>query len=506
MRLYGSSPLYSYVELVFRCRRMFVISVILGTAVMSAVMALRADQYQTMMVIALTGNPEVVNALNPGGPETNPAVAGATRKARRLIELWLPEDPDFLPDTLKAIGLDRKYARDFDGMVRKVRGRVVVDPQLIGGQYMRVNLTWEDAREAERILNALYQSFAQRTVAEETATQTNQRLLLDRAFRVYDERANKVAAERVKYLARYYNQMPGMIAAMMQNLDKVNNDIQDTQTNAADYRARLTEIAAGLRRTERYITGVERTIDVPEDAAAPMVAERADLEKQLQGLRQRWSEAHPAILEMKRKIADLERRISEERQKPRTSRPTQIDRTRTINPEYQQLVQTLNYYQQSLRAADRRLTKLETDRADLETRVRAMPAQEVAYNRIETNYRYAITVRDQIRSKLSLARFEEERDRFTQGQAVKLEVAPRTERVEGGGKRILMFGLGPVLGILVAFVFSLLAESLDRTIRTPVEVERFLGKPVLAVIPRLRHVGQSRRRLGDSGNTRRLMP
>ncbi len=82
---------------------------------------------------------------------------------------------------------------------------------------------------------------------------------------------------------------------------------------------------------------------------------------------------------------------------------------------------------------------------------------------------------------------------------MKMIVEPESELDMVGGKSLLFYGAGPVLGLIIAFAFSLLAETLDHSLRTPIEVEKFLGKPVLAVLPRMEAPRDARRRLPGGG-------
>jgi capsular polysaccharide biosynthesis protein len=95
---------------------------------------------------------------------------------------------------------------------------------------------------------------------------------------------------------------------------------------------------------------------------------------------------------------------------------------------------------------------------------------------------------------------EEERDQLTQARSLALVVPPKAQQLDKGSKSVLLYMLGPILGIIIAFCFSLLAEALDHTLRTPVEVEKYLGKPVLAVLPRIRPEREGRKQLSGASN------
>ncbi|MBC7526834.1 MAG: hypothetical protein H7308_04730, partial [Chthonomonadaceae bacterium] len=96
------------------------------------------------------------------------------------------------------------------------------------------------------------------------------------------------------------------------------------------------------------------------------------------------------------------------------------------------------------------------------------------------------TIRGNLSVQLEQARMDEKRDKALHNTEMKIFVPPVSElEVAGGAKSLVLVAIGPIIGLILAFAFSLLTESLDHTLRTPIEVERFLGKPVLAVLPRL---------------------
>src|SRR5207237_10579180 len=103
-------------------------------------------------------------------------------------------------------------------------------------------------------------------------------------------------------------------------------------------------------------------------------------------------------------------------------------------------------------------------------------------------------------SRLQSAKIQERNDKYTKAQEMHLEIPPAAEKFDSSGKTILLYGLGPFLGIVIAFCFSLVAETLDHSLRTPVEVEKYLNKPVLAVIPKMESPGKGRKRLAGSSN------
>ena len=85
-------------------------------------------------------------------------------------------------------------------------------------------------------------------------------------------------------------------------------------------------------------------------------------------------------------------------------------------------------------------------------------------------------------------------------------VDPRAEPDSTGAKSWLFVLAGPLLGLVIAFSISLLAESMDHTLRTPVDVEKYMGKPVLASLPLDKSKGAAQRLIPGSAKERPSLP
>ncbi|MCC6730420.1 MAG: hypothetical protein IT208_13870 [Chthonomonadales bacterium] len=503
MRIYGSSPLHKYAELIFRCKRMFIVAVILGTLATSLGVYMRQDKYSAFVVIALTGDTATGEAMSStdGGRDSNPIYAAAQRKAARLIQYWLPVDRDFTADSMKNLGLEAKYGDKFDAKVRAVRDELASSAALVTPQHLKLQLTWDDPKEAEAILNEVYGAFSRKTVAEETAVQTNKRQVLEEQFKLYNKRANEQATRRVKYLKDHYWENPALLGQSLGSLETTQQSIAQAETTLADARSRQQRIDQELTRVPEWVTGAETTRTITEDPSLQLTTQRTDLQRQLQQAKQRYNDLHPVVQDLQKQIIAIDKQIADVRKQPRVATNEQSEVQRTRNPVWITLKQYQAQLGMMIQGYDRRIGELRAQLARLEGRVRAMPGEEVAFQKVEKDYELANNLRNQVRARLAAAQYDEEQSKLTQARLVKLEYGPISEKVVAGGKRVLLLALGPLLGILIAFSFSLLAESLDHTLRTPVEVERFLGKPVLAVIPRMRTPREGRKQL--AGATKR---
>lgn len=498
MRLYGSSPLHNYIELIFRCKRLFIVSLILGTVLTSAIVALRSNKYEASIIVALTGNPELSQDLTNPKQEVQ-LQDNVKRKANRLT-LWVQETPDFLQEVIRNANIDRDHPKvPLETLVKEVRA-AIAPPTLLNDQYMKVSIIWDNREEANAIMQALYSRFADRTVATETMAITDKRQVLEEEYKRFDADANKKAELRMQYLRDHYWQMPTLLTSEMTSLDDTQRQIASLNVDISETQVRLQDINRQLAQTPKNIVESTSVTSHQTDPALALVAQKQDLEIQLKQLENIYSPLHPKVQAMLKNIAAINQQIKEARQKPPHATEVSNTTQNTINPVWNDLQQQKSSLNIQLMAERQRLSDLNNQIVVHEDRVKQMPVEEVAYDKIERDYMLANNIRNNTQAELKAAQIDEERDRITSSQSVDLVVPPDATAVDSKSKKLLLYFLGPIIGLLVGFCFSLALEAMDHSLRTPVEVENYLGKPVLAVIPKIQESKESVKRLGGASN------
>lgn len=496
MRIYGSSPLYNYVDLIFRCKRMFIVSILLGTLITSLVVYSRSATYTATILVALSGDPYTASKLSTGKKD-DPSEAAIRRKANYLV-LWLNRTPEFLEEVVKNTNLDRTYPGGLEEAVKDIRKKVS-QPSILNGQYMELSITWRDPDEAEKILQEIYSSYARKTVSQETSSVTNYRLTLEQQFKKYDSEFQKQALRRAAFLRDNY-WVNANISQSQAALETVDRAIIDRQLQLNEAQTRLAEVEKQLQKTPQYINEAKGDVIQYKDPTLALVTQRTELDNKMKQLLQRYSELHPQVVELKKQINALDEQIEQAKKAKPVRETVQENNRKILNPEYQELSRTRSQLLLLISGVKRQLAGMTENKNKAESRVRELPHKSLAWKKIEEEYLLISEMRDGLKKQLAAARMEEERDQMTQARSLALVVPPKAQQLDRGSKSLLLYMLGPILGIIIAFCFSLLAEALDHTLRTPVEVEKYLGKPVLAVLPRIRPEREGRKRLAGASN------
>jgi tyrosine-protein kinase Etk/Wzc len=141
----------------------------------------------------------------------------------------------------------------------------------------------------------------------------------------------------------------------------------------------------------------------------------------------------------------------------------------------------LDAAQSEIQSLDAKITALDNVRASGASRIAAAPAAQTQEEDLSQQVQVIRTTADQLRSELQKARMAEAVE-AGQVQIIQLATSPGYQ-IASGQRRKIMIGL--LVGLMFGFGAAVVADSLDASIRRRSDIEKLLGVPSLAVIPRL---------------------
>ncbi|MEP6755609.1 MAG: hypothetical protein ABJA67_08925 [Chthonomonadales bacterium] len=495
MRVYGTSPLFNYAELLFRCRRMFIVAIIIGTAITAFVVQTRATNYEVTFVVALTGSPEIANIMQPTNAQDT-SVSPARRKAGRL-NFWITSIPDFLQAVVKNSGLDKRFPdRSVDDISKEIRKKLS-PPELAQDQYMIVRMNWNNAEQGEAIASALFHRFEEMTIAEESAKTGRMAEALKKQFEVADTAWVEAAQKRVAYKRDHFWTQTSMLGALQGSVDNARKELDNSKLDRNEAQVRMGDVINQLKTTPKSIDSGSQQNVVTEDPSAMAKEELKGFQSQLKDLLTTYPPAHPKVQEMQKRVSAKTKEVEELSKQKTVEKPIGGTRTTMANAAFADLTAQKLDLERTVHGLDRRITDLNKLINGATIRLQGLPMEEVRSAAVEREFENADAKKRLIQNELTNAMLTYEREKVMKAQEVKLQVAPKAERMDSGSKVMALYAVGPIMGIFLAFIFSLGAEALDHTMRTPTEVEKFLGKPVLAVIPQMAIPKTSRKALAS---------
>jgi len=319
----------------------------------------------------------------------------------------------------------------------------------------------------------------------------------------YHQQISALETQIADFKAKHFAELPELTNVNMGSMDRMERDLEDTETQVQSLAQNRTFLSVQLQRLEaeyaekepllgenhpdlialrRQIENLRRGGASIEGMSLPQ--QLAAEQERLRNLRQRYSEDYPDVKSTERRIELIQKRISAG-EKAITTIPD--------NPTVVQLRTQIN-------SVDNQIAGIHAHQADLKRQIAQMQQNLDKTPIVAQQY-------DQLTRGLDLARAKH--DDLMKSQ---MDSELTAEAILGGRSDELRVINNPILpdrpakprrlayvviGAMLAFILSLsaviVAESLDQTVRGSRDVRRVLALSPLAVIPRIHDVVALRR-------------
>lgn len=252
--------------------------------------------------------------------------------------------------------------------------------------------------------------------------------------------------------------------------------------------ARYSPNHPDVSRLRREVRSLERVVGQRTGGGGDSVLddEEAALAAEVASLRERYTDDHPDVVSVQRQLESVRAAIA-------NSESTSGGPRATRNPAYVQLKAQLNSVQTELRSIIEQRAELEAEREELQQQLARAPAIEREYIRLSRDLENAIADRDILADKQATVQLS--RDLETQAVGERLVLAEPPTRpispVSPNKKLILAIGFALAVGGGGAGV--LLAELLNRSIRSINDLAAIIGEKPLVSIPVIQTPRDTRR-------------
>lgn len=258
-----------------------------------------------------------------------------------------------------------------------------------------------------------------------------------------------------------------------------------SRAELATARARYSDSHPDVVRLEREVRSLAAVTGARTGTGAALAEREAALAAELAALRERYTADHPDVRRVERELAAVRASFADA---ARGGTPTAAR-----NDAYIQLSAQLNSVRAEIRAIESQLAAIEEERLALLEQLARAPAVEREYTRLMRNLESAVAQRDQLSEKETTAALSGSLE--TQAISERLTLAePATLPREPISPNVpLILALGVVLAGGSGGASMVLAELLDRSVRSTAQLARLVGDTPLAVIPTLVSARERRR-------------
>lgn len=368
-------------------------------------------------------------------------------------------------------------------LVQNVRNRIGIN--LRGrNQAFEISFEWWDAETAAQVANALASQFIDRNlkVREEMAMGTTSFLDAEVQRLQQQLQEREIALENFK--KENMGSLPSQLSSNLSILEQLKEEKGRVEERAEQARHQLTLMEKeSLIQARNQLAGSDLLLAEPN----PRHSEIDQLKQVLSEMSSRYTQQHPEIQRLNRRLARLEY----EKQQEKVHEPVVVHDPEIFEPNMTRVQQ--EQMQGRIVTYERRKRTLDSQIRAYEQRIEQTSGVELELMNLERDYN-AVNDRFQglLRRKLD-AELAEQMERRQQGEQFRVvDPAIAPDRPSSpNGKRIAFLTL--ILGLGVGGSLAYLRESMDPAFYTASEVEQALHPNMLISLPLVKKDKKSRK-------------
>ncbi|MEM9010039.1 MAG: Wzz/FepE/Etk N-terminal domain-containing protein [Pseudomonadota bacterium] len=432
-------------------------------------------------------------------------VTASTQERLQLIEQWLLSRQNLLDLAERLELFADRPAMSPTAMVATMRANTLIEPITLGGRRSR----------APSVVSAFTISYTANTalrsarVANELVT-----LVLDQNVRSRSERASETTSFFRQEVERFGNDLIALEAEITRFKENNEASLPEGQLRRRDQYEGLSQQIFDLAQRKTSLEQQREILirsQVPERLAVVLERERTPEERELESLRRSLTQAravyaasHPQVRQLEARIAAVEAVVEEMLGEEAIATPGEDDDSpgEEVLSEEERMNETarqIALIETELQLIDEQRTAAEARLGRVSTAIDASPQVEMELNAYSRAYAELQARYTEALAKQAAAETGERLEVNRQAERFELiEEAQVPERPESPNRTIIA-GAGFAGSVFLGIAIVVLLELLNRTIRTPADLERRLNFRPVVVVPFIELAADTRRRRARLG-------
>jgi len=278
--------------------------------------------------------------------------------------------------------------------------------------------------------------------------------------------------------------LPEQLNSNLSILSNLNERLTSIQSEIIDARSRVTN----LRNTD--FEPVAPNMNRPVVTRDTEELSLDQMKVQLEVFKNRYTESHPDVIRLKKRISDFESQMKNSGKKKEITSEHEGDRRPRLNQSFVQQRQNIR----------NEISRLELERDDIikqiavyKKRVEDTPKREQELQTLERDYDNINQTYNSLLGRQLEAQIAVNMEKKQKGEQFRILDPARIPQspVSPDMKKLFLFVMAAGLGIGGGLIFLL--EFLDTSFKEPEEIENFLNLPVLATLPTVMSEFETRR-------------
>jgi capsular exopolysaccharide synthesis family protein len=461
--------------LVFK-RRWLIIAAVFCTSVgLSGFVVLRQKpQYQANGMLLFESNR--TSSLTKAGGKVGD-LESIMREGNPLeTQAVIVNSQPILQEVIKSLNLKDSKGKPLDLESLKIKVEAI-----IGTDVLKVSHTSDNPQVAAEVVNQLMQTYIDNNIASNRTQVVAAGEFIKKRLPT-SKRELDLAAEALRQFKLQNNtvNLTEEATAAISNISKLNEQINQTQTELADIKAQETEIRNQLDLAKEQALTITSLNQIP--GVQEVLSEQQKVQEKLATLKGKYTNEHPILIDLQEQEASLASLLKQRVDGAVGNTGQYIS---TSNLQIGRIKEELagQYLQLATQSQglEKKLQTLLNLREAYQKKLGILPNLDKSQGDLERRLSIAKTDYENLVTRLQEIEVAEKQ---TIGNARVVQPARVPKNTIISKKTLLLLGGGVFAGSLLGMSAAFFVDLIDRTLKTTKEIEKFFGYPTLGLIPK----------------------
>lgn len=358
----------------------------------------------------------------------------------------------------------------------------------------RITYRERDPRKTQSVTSELASMYVNTQARDMTQVGTQTRQFFEEQLADAKAQLDEIDRRRLEYMSQHVNSLPTQAQALVAQYTGLREQQKALMAEIGRLNDRRSALAAQLSTLKQVAQQSEEDIatQVGDPKATPawgaLAGRKAGLEAEIQNLLTQYKEAHPDVVAKKAELEAVKREMKqiedsaeakiEQLKKDRASRPNLSVNDAQIN---------MQLAESEAARMQKQLDMTNSQIADLEVRINAVPEAEVALQAMNREYETKKVAYDDLLKRQATANIGSAIQINAQGETIQVIDPANLPQTHVAPKRLMLVLMGLGLGLCVGLVFAAACEVPRLlTIQTVDDAAHYTNLPVLVSVPELK--------------------
>lgn len=384
---------------------------------------------------------------------------------------------------------------DYESLIDSLKSNIII--RKTGGRNENIfTITYQDKdpEMAKNVVNSALTVFIENTLGENRNDSNSAQKFLATQIKDYENRLLAAESRLTDFKQKYSGVLPDQYGGFYQKLNIVKEQLKITELNLLEQETQLKSAKSQLSSSPSSSDNAQNNIMNSNSIQTTYDDRISELEANLDSLQLRYTEMHPDVKEVKRRLEHLNTQRSKEIDEylNATNSGDSNKLSTSQNPVIQQLQIQVNQLENAVASTTVRAKDYRQQVQELESKIHILPEIEAELTSLNRGYEITKDKYEELLNRQETAQLAQQADETTNPIQFRVIDPPRAPTEPAGPKRILFLLGSTVFAFGVGVGLSLLFSQINPVVTSSSQVSKLTGIPVFGIVSATENLGLQR--------------